>query len=355
MMQYQRQRRTARPALQEAPKAEGPSLAALQAGAVPTTEQLGHPVDLPGAIQSKMEASFGADLSQVRLYESQTVADAGAEAVTMGNRISFAPGKLDFSSSGGQALLGHELSHVVSQARGEVSGSGFLNDHALEARADQEGAMAAAGESVYSGPMTPISASSTAQAAGPMQAKKSEKKAEKAAAKRSRDLDHFAESSLINARLGGEWDAQTTYEDKLMERFNQGDRMELLGDMWKKKLSAARALSQVGTAQGIGAVASSEEAERFESLAQLENSFGIVSGMRGATLAESSRGRDDLQATKNSTLSPEEMAEIDAADELLAAGFNSINPEVREKKKDQERADAWDLAKRHKKKWGVAW
>ena len=173
MMQYQAQRRAplSAPPVQR-PEAKGPSLQALQAGAAPTAEQLGHPVDLPGAIRAKMEASFGMDLSGVRLYESQTVADAGAEAVTMGSRISFAPGKLDFSSGSGQALLGHELSHVVSQARGEAAGSGFLNDRVLEARADREGAMAAAGESVYSGPMTPISASSAAQAAGPMQAKK---------------------------------------------------------------------------------------------------------------------------------------------------------------------------------------
>ena len=173
MMQYQAKRKASAPKPPaHRPEAKGPSLQALRAGAAPTAEQLGHPVDLPGAIRAKMEASFGADLSGVRLYESQTVADAGAEAVAMGSRISFAPGKLDFSSGSGQALLGHELSHVVSQARGEVAGSGFLNDHALEARADREGAMAAAGESVYSGPMTPVSASSTAQAAGPMQAKK---------------------------------------------------------------------------------------------------------------------------------------------------------------------------------------
>lgn len=61
---------------------------------------------------------------------------------------------------------------MVSQARGEVSGSGFLNDHASEVRADREGAMAAAGESVYSGPVTPLSASSVSSAAGPMQAQK---------------------------------------------------------------------------------------------------------------------------------------------------------------------------------------
>ena len=152
-----------------------PALDALKAGAVqPTSEMLGRPVDLPGAIRAKMEASFGADLSAVKLYESQAVADAGAEAVAQGSRIAFAPGKLDFASASGQTLLGHELSHVVSQARGEVSGSGFLNDAALEARADREGAMAAAGEQVYAGPVTAaLSSASAAPAAGPMQAKKS--------------------------------------------------------------------------------------------------------------------------------------------------------------------------------------
>ena len=34
----------------------------------------------------------------------------------------------------GQALLGHELSHVVSQARGEVRGSGLLENNSLESR-----------------------------------------------------------------------------------------------------------------------------------------------------------------------------------------------------------------------------
>jgi len=155
-----------------APQARGPSLQALQAGAAPTREQLGSEIDLPGAIREKMENSFGADLSSVRLYESQAVADAGAQAMAMGNRVAFAPGQLDFTSTAGQSLLGHELSHVVSQARGEVSGAGFLNDSALETRADREGAMAAAGESVYTGPVTPLSASLVSNAAGPMQASK---------------------------------------------------------------------------------------------------------------------------------------------------------------------------------------
>ena len=153
-------------------EAKLPSLSALYAGAAfKADEQLGHRVDLPDAIREKMENAFGADLSAVRLYESQAVKDAGANAVTQGNSIAFAPGMLDFSSYGGQALLGHEISHVVSQARGEVQGSGFLNDSSLEARADREGAAAAAGKTVEM-PAYAMSSVSAASAAGPMQAKK---------------------------------------------------------------------------------------------------------------------------------------------------------------------------------------
>ena len=131
----------------------------------------GHPVDLPGAIREKFENAFGADLSAVRFYRSQAVADAGAQAVTMGEKVVFAPGMLDFSSRSGQTLLGHELSHVVSQQRGEVTGSGYLNDPALEARADREGAMAAAGEEIAA-PTAAMSPVTAASASGPMQAKK---------------------------------------------------------------------------------------------------------------------------------------------------------------------------------------
>ena len=154
-----------------APKPEGkqPSLEALRTGAAePSREQLGHRVDLPDAMREKMETAFGADLSAVKLYESETVSEAGAEAVAQGSNIAFAPGMVDFTSFGGQARLGHELSHVVSQARGEVTGSGLLNDPALEARADREGAMAASGQqiSVPADAMSPVTAS---PAAGPMQ------------------------------------------------------------------------------------------------------------------------------------------------------------------------------------------
>ena len=170
----QKQQETASPE-KKTLESQGPSMAALRTGAaMPTPGQKGQQVNLPDAMRAKMENAFGADLSAVKLYESKTVADAGAQAVTRGTEIAFAPGMLDFGSSRGQTLLGHEISHVVSQARGEVSRSGgFLNDSALEARADREGAMAAAGQQIAM-PTAALSTVTAAPAAGPMQAKKDE-------------------------------------------------------------------------------------------------------------------------------------------------------------------------------------
>ena len=147
-------------------------------------ETPGHQVDIPVVMREKMEGAFGMDLSSVKLYENKAVGKAGAEAVAQGSKIAFAPGKLDFSSTRGQALLGHEISHIASQARGEVKGSGLVNDSALEARADREVLMAARGESVtqgYGGASAALSSSSAASAAGPMQAKSGRKKLQKKA------------------------------------------------------------------------------------------------------------------------------------------------------------------------------
>ncbi|MBQ4347395.1 MAG: DUF4157 domain-containing protein, partial [Firmicutes bacterium] len=83
---------------------------------------LGAEKKLPGGVQKKMESSFGADFSNVRIYESPAIGQMGAEAFAKGNIIGFDSGKFNPSSQSGQELLGHELSHVVSQGRGEVKG-----------------------------------------------------------------------------------------------------------------------------------------------------------------------------------------------------------------------------------------
>ena len=145
---------------------------ALMTGAAkPSAAQKGRSIDLDGAIRAKMEHAFG-DLSAVKLYESRAVGDAGAEAIAQGNEIAFAPGMAKFSTRSGQERLGHELSHVMSQRSGRVRGQGFLASAALEAQADREGAMAAAGEQVYTGPVTHAlsDASPSPAVAGPMQA-----------------------------------------------------------------------------------------------------------------------------------------------------------------------------------------
>ena len=146
------------------------------AGGMPSLTEGASRKDLPEAMRTKMENAFGADFSNLNIIESEKVAEGGARAVTQGNTIAFAPGEFNVYSPSSEALLGHELSHVVSQARGESRGNGLLTDSYLEAKADREGVMAAAGQQVYSGPITPLSSSSPMSVAGPMQCKKNQSK-----------------------------------------------------------------------------------------------------------------------------------------------------------------------------------
>ncbi|TMC55582.1 MAG: DUF4157 domain-containing protein [Chloroflexi bacterium] len=66
-----------------------------------------------------METHFGADLSGVRVHadgEAQTLnRELDAQAFTVGSDIFFDEGKFSPSSSEGQGLLAHELTHVGQQ------------------------------------------------------------------------------------------------------------------------------------------------------------------------------------------------------------------------------------------------
>lgn len=104
---------------------------------------LGAPRKIPDQVRSAMEHSFRTDFSDVKLYESPILREHGAHAAASGREIAFAPGELDFSSENGKKVLGHELSHVVSQSKGEVRGKGVINDTSLEHQADLEGERAA--------------------------------------------------------------------------------------------------------------------------------------------------------------------------------------------------------------------
>jgi hypothetical protein len=75
--------------------------------------------ELPAVARQKLEPHFGADLSGVRLHTDGEAAtlnrELNAQAFTIGNDIFMAEGKYDPTSSEGQGLLAHELTHVGQQ------------------------------------------------------------------------------------------------------------------------------------------------------------------------------------------------------------------------------------------------
>jgi hypothetical protein len=108
-------------------------------------QQLGGGASLPADVRGRMESAFGHDFSRVRVH-----ADAGADrlatglnahAFTIGGDVAFAAGTYRPGTPAGDALIAHELAHVVQQAGAgpetgstQVSGSEY---RALEDDADR--------------------------------------------------------------------------------------------------------------------------------------------------------------------------------------------------------------------------
>jgi hypothetical protein len=106
---------------------------------------------LPGGVRTRMEASFGADFSAVRVHEGARASAMGALGYTQGTDLHFAPGQYQPETQSGQELLGHELAHVVQQRAGRVDapqgkGTPVNADPSLEREADEAGVLAARGE-----------------------------------------------------------------------------------------------------------------------------------------------------------------------------------------------------------------
>ena len=90
---------------------------------------------------------LGSDFSDVKIHANSSKApDIGALAYTQGSDIHFAPGQFKPDTTGGQQLLGHELTHVVQQREGrvkpttEVNGMPVNDNPGLENEADVMGA-----------------------------------------------------------------------------------------------------------------------------------------------------------------------------------------------------------------------
>lgn len=107
----------------------------------------------PSPVRQRMEQLFKVDFSAVRLHEGEHADSFGARAVTRGNRIFFSRGQYAPESPAGQALLGHELTHVAQQQSGGVEvpqtkSSSVDQSSALESEADRAGAAVLRGESI---------------------------------------------------------------------------------------------------------------------------------------------------------------------------------------------------------------
>jgi hypothetical protein len=105
--------------------------------------QLGSGESLDGGVRNKMESAFGHDFSRVRVHTGSHAAELSqnlnARAFTIGSDVAFDAGEYRPGTLTGDALLAHELAHVVQQG-GALSASpyekGRRGGEALEEDAD---------------------------------------------------------------------------------------------------------------------------------------------------------------------------------------------------------------------------
>ncbi len=102
---------------------------------------------LDNTVQTQMSQSMGYDFSGVRVHTGSEADELNqqlsARAFTTGQDIFFRQGEYTPSSSGGQELIAHELTHVVQQGSGQVGGgSGMTVRPAGDAFEQEADAMA---------------------------------------------------------------------------------------------------------------------------------------------------------------------------------------------------------------------
>jgi len=83
------------------------------------TSAVGRGAPMARAVRARLEPAFGTDFGAVRLHDGAAASDLNdriqAEAFTTGNDIFFRDGLPDTSTSDGQHLLAHELTHTIQQ------------------------------------------------------------------------------------------------------------------------------------------------------------------------------------------------------------------------------------------------
>jgi hypothetical protein len=106
--------------------------------------QLGAGRSLNGGVKVRMESAFGYDFSGVRVHTDATAAELSAglnaRAFTIGSDIAFGTGEYQPGTLIGDALLAHELAHVVQQGGAAAAAplkQGGTEHEALEEEADR--------------------------------------------------------------------------------------------------------------------------------------------------------------------------------------------------------------------------
>jgi hypothetical protein len=124
--------------------------------------RLGSGIALEGSLQSRMSSAFGYDFSSVRVHKdnqaAQLSANLNARAFTVGRNVAFGAGEYQPGSPIGDALIAHELAHVVQQGGATVQGplqKGESETGALEQDADLSAVHAVT--SIWSGAKTGLS------------------------------------------------------------------------------------------------------------------------------------------------------------------------------------------------------
>jgi hypothetical protein len=117
-------------------------------------EELGEGRQLPADVRSRMEPAFGTSFADVRLHADEKGAQLSdqlnAHAFTVGRHVAFGAGEFRPGTVAGDALIAHELAHVVQQG-GSAASSAMAksNDGAGRLEADADRSAVAVVESLW--------------------------------------------------------------------------------------------------------------------------------------------------------------------------------------------------------------
>lgn len=117
-------------------------------------EELGEGRQLPADVRGRMEPVFGTSFADVRLHADEKGArlsdQLNAHAFTVGRHVAFGAGEFRPGTVAGDALIAHELAHVVQQGSSTASSPMTKsNDGAGRLEADADRSAAAAVESLW--------------------------------------------------------------------------------------------------------------------------------------------------------------------------------------------------------------